>query len=81
MIETITVIETLIWIHISAIYAQNYWVIGLCPSSGILGTREHNVSETGHLLLGPLERADHNVRTAHVSITISCINTCRKEIT
>jgi hypothetical protein len=27
--------------------AQNYWVFGLCPSSGILETRKHNVSETG----------------------------------
>jgi hypothetical protein len=26
--------------------AQNYWVFGLDPSSGILKTREHNVSET-----------------------------------
>jgi hypothetical protein len=26
---------------------QNYWVFGLCPSSGILETRKHNVSETG----------------------------------
>jgi hypothetical protein len=25
---------------------QNYWVFVLCPSSGILGTRKHNVSET-----------------------------------
>jgi hypothetical protein len=25
---------------------QNYWVFGLCPSSGILKSREHNVSET-----------------------------------
>jgi hypothetical protein len=25
---------------------QNHWVFGLCPSSGILETREHNVSET-----------------------------------
>jgi hypothetical protein len=24
---------------------QNYWVFGLCPSSGILGTIKHNVSE------------------------------------
>jgi hypothetical protein len=24
----------------------NYWVLGLCPSSGILETRKHNVSET-----------------------------------
>jgi hypothetical protein len=23
-------------------FAQNYWVFGLCPSSGILETRKHN---------------------------------------
>jgi hypothetical protein len=28
-------------------YTQNYWVFGLCPSSVILETRKHNVSETG----------------------------------
>jgi hypothetical protein len=28
---------------------RNYRVFGLCPSSGILKTREHNVSETGSL--------------------------------
>jgi hypothetical protein len=28
-------------------HAQNYWVFGLFPSSGILGTRKHDVSETG----------------------------------
>jgi hypothetical protein len=26
---------------------QNSWVFGLCPSSGILETKKHNVSETG----------------------------------
>jgi hypothetical protein len=26
---------------------QNNWVFGLCPSSGILKTRKHSVSETG----------------------------------
>jgi hypothetical protein len=27
---------------------QDYWVFGLCPSSGILkNTKEHNISETG----------------------------------
>jgi hypothetical protein len=26
---------------------QNYWVFGLFSSSGILGTRRHDVSETG----------------------------------
>jgi hypothetical protein len=29
---------------------QNYWVFGLCLASGILKTREHNVSETGLFL-------------------------------
>jgi hypothetical protein len=28
---------------------QNYCVVGLCPLSGILKTREHDVSETGSL--------------------------------
>jgi hypothetical protein len=28
---------------------QNYWGFGLCPSSGILKTRKHNVSETGSI--------------------------------
>jgi hypothetical protein len=27
--------------------ALNHWVPGLCPKSGILNTRQHNVSETG----------------------------------
>jgi hypothetical protein len=26
---------------------QNYWVLGLCPSSSILETRKHNIPETG----------------------------------
>jgi hypothetical protein len=29
--------------------AQDYWVSGFFPSSGILSTRKHNVSETGSL--------------------------------
>jgi hypothetical protein len=28
-------------------YTQDYWVFRLCPSSAILKTREHNVSENG----------------------------------
>jgi hypothetical protein len=28
---------------------QNYWVFGLCPSSGILETRKHNVSESWYV--------------------------------
>jgi hypothetical protein len=27
------------------VYAQIYWVSGLCPSPGILNTRKHDVSE------------------------------------
>jgi hypothetical protein len=45
---------------------QNYWVFGLCPSSGVPKTREHKVSESGSVsvrdgetptLLGYFERA------------------------
>jgi hypothetical protein len=28
-------------------YTKTYWVFGLCPSSGILKTREYNVLEIG----------------------------------
>jgi hypothetical protein len=28
-------------------YIQNYWVFGLFPASGILGTIKHDVSVTG----------------------------------
>jgi hypothetical protein len=31
----------------SSCKAQNYWVFGLFPSPGILGTIKHDVSETG----------------------------------
>jgi hypothetical protein len=27
-----------------ASYSQNYWVFGLCPSSGLLETIKHNVN-------------------------------------
>jgi hypothetical protein len=49
--------------------AQNCWVFGLCPSSRIPETREHNVSETGSVsilrwegdtLLGPVEGTNLN---------------------
>jgi hypothetical protein len=50
-------------------FTQNYWVFGLLPTSGILETRKHDVSETGSVSvlrwrgktptqLGPLERAN-----------------------
>jgi hypothetical protein len=51
---------------------QNYWVSGLCPLSGILNNRKHNVLETRFVsvsgeggdtytptLLGFLERASN----------------------
>jgi hypothetical protein len=61
--------------------SQNYWVFGLCPSSGILKSKERNVSETGCFsplvrgetptVLGPLERSNLSHWTTHVSITIA----------
>jgi hypothetical protein len=37
---------TYFWKILTMMYnTQNYWVLGLCPSSGILETRKHNVSE------------------------------------
>jgi hypothetical protein len=47
--------------------SQNYWVLGLCPSPGILETRRHNVSET--TLLGLLERASLSHWTTTVRFT------------
>jgi hypothetical protein len=35
--------------RISSKNCQNYRVFGLCPCSGILETRKHNVSETGYV--------------------------------
>jgi hypothetical protein len=60
---------------------QNYWVFGLCPSSGILETRKHNVLETGFVSvlrwggntstqLGPLESANLNHWTAPVKVSV-----------
>jgi hypothetical protein len=60
------------WRILTMVYnTQNYWVSGLCPSSRILNTRKHNVSETGSVsvlrwrgdtptLLRPLEKTNHN---------------------
>jgi hypothetical protein len=41
---------------------QNYWVCGLYPSSGILETREHNVSETGFIPSQHAYEEGHRVR-------------------
>jgi hypothetical protein len=52
-------------------HIQNYWVFGLFPSSGILGTRKNDISENGSVSvlrcggktptqLGPLDRANLN---------------------
>jgi hypothetical protein len=32
-------------------HAQNHWVYGIRPASGILNTRKHNVSEAGSVSL------------------------------
>jgi hypothetical protein len=56
---------------VTCVLPRNYWVFGICPSSGILKSTEHNVSETVSVsvlrwgrktptLLGPLERANLN---------------------
>jgi hypothetical protein len=41
------VVKIPFWYLLNMVYnTQNYWVFGLCPSSSILKTRKHNVSET-----------------------------------
>jgi hypothetical protein len=53
-------------------HTQNYWVFGLLPSSDILGTSKHDVSENGSvsvlrcggeipIQLGPLDRANFDL--------------------
>jgi hypothetical protein len=61
---------------VNQLLCQDYWVFGLCPSSGILETRKQNFSETGSVsvlrwgggktptLLSPLERANLNHRSS-----------------
>jgi hypothetical protein len=36
-----------IWTELLHRLSLDYWVSGLCPSSGILNTRKHNVLEAG----------------------------------
>jgi hypothetical protein len=38
--------------------AQNYWDSGLCPSSGILNTRKHNLPEIRSVFLFRSEEGD-----------------------
>jgi hypothetical protein len=38
-----------LWLWYTAFH--NYWVFGLCSSSGILETRKHNVPETGSVFV------------------------------
>jgi hypothetical protein len=73
-----------IWGLLAMVYTtQNLWVSGPCPSSGILNTRKHNVTETGsvfvfswggntHNLLGPLEKLDMFSSSAEEEIHIIC---------
>jgi hypothetical protein len=66
-------------------HTQNYWVFGLFPSSGIIGTRKHDVSETGSVSvfrcrgkiptqMGPLDRANLNHWASLLCITISLVS-------
>jgi hypothetical protein len=67
--------------RLSGISIQNYRLFGLCPSSGIQEAREHSFPKvdvsvlkvTGETptLLAPLERANLNYWTTHVSITVA----------
>jgi hypothetical protein len=62
---------------------QNYWVFGLCPSSGIPETREQlfgnwicfrpHVRGEIRALLRPLERANLRTETDPVSETLCCL--------
>jgi hypothetical protein len=49
---------------------QNYWFFGLCPSSGILETRKHDVSETGSVSV---------LRWAEKTPTQSLDNPCQSQ--
>jgi hypothetical protein len=64
-------------------WPQNYWVFELCPSAGVLGIIEINVSETVSVSLlrwggegstysvGPLERANCNHWATPLRFTIT----------
>jgi S-adenosylmethionine hydrolase len=42
-----TVVERGLYRVLTMVYnTQNYWIFGLSPSSGVLETRKHSVSET-----------------------------------
>jgi hypothetical protein len=42
---------------------KNYWISGLCPSSGLLNTTKHKVSVTRPVSVHPLKRTNfHYVR-------------------
>jgi hypothetical protein len=46
-VEEIGVMDSIRIIRYQALENHTYWVSGLCPSSGILNIRKHNVLETG----------------------------------
>jgi hypothetical protein len=64
--QTMEFVLFFFWLLTTAHNTQNHWVSGLCPLSGILNTRTHNVSETGSVsretttLLCSLERASND---------------------
>jgi hypothetical protein len=64
---------------------QNYWVFGLCPSSGIVETRKHNVSETGSVSVlrwegintysvGSLRKSYPQFRLAHLKTETDAVS-------
>jgi hypothetical protein len=51
---------------------QNFWVYGLCPWSGILNTRKHNVSvpETLCFLVFRIEDDGQSAETQYIIVTV-----------
>jgi hypothetical protein len=54
-------------------HTQNYWVFGLRPSSGILETRKHNVSETGFVSVLRWEEDTYSVRSLRDQFLKRCV--------
>jgi hypothetical protein len=55
------------WKEADSSYCQNYWVFGLCPSSSILKTREHNISETESQSLLALSKGPNRVAVSPIT--------------
>jgi hypothetical protein len=56
---------------------ENYWVSGLCPSSGILNTGKHTVSENGSVSVLRCEEGDaYSVGSVRKSLPQSLGHPC-----